>query len=59
MAYDHFVAIGHPLNYTVIMNPQLCVLLVLVSWGHECPGFHITQLNGAPFAHNWKSLIFL
>ncbi|KAF7465462.1 hypothetical protein GHT09_004014 [Marmota monax] len=32
MAYDHFVAICHPLNYTVIMNPRLCVLLVLTSW---------------------------
>ncbi|KAG3280441.1 olfactory receptor 7D4 [Ictidomys tridecemlineatus] len=32
MAYDRFVAICHPLNYTVIMNPRLCVLLVLTSW---------------------------
>ncbi|MBZ3887570.1 Olfactory receptor 7A10 [Sciurus carolinensis] len=32
MAYDHFVAICHALYYMVIMKPQFCVLLVLVSW---------------------------
>nr|XP_005910566.2 PREDICTED: olfactory receptor-like protein OLF4 [Bos mutus] len=32
MAYDRFVAICHPLHYTVIMNSQLCGLLMLVSW---------------------------
>ncbi|XP_045402546.1 olfactory receptor 7A10-like [Lemur catta] len=32
MAYDRFVAICHPLQYTVIMNPRLCALLGLVSW---------------------------
>ncbi|XP_031200428.1 olfactory receptor 7D4-like [Mastomys coucha] len=32
MAYDRFVAICHPLNYTVIMNPRICGLLVLLSW---------------------------
>ncbi|EPY77656.1 olfactory receptor 7A17-like [Camelus bactrianus] len=32
MAYDRFVAIRRPLHYTVLMNPRLCGLLVLVSW---------------------------
>ncbi|XP_077885945.1 olfactory receptor 7A10-like isoform X1 [Ictidomys tridecemlineatus] len=32
MAYDRYVAICHPLQYTVIMNPRLCGFLVLVCW---------------------------
>ncbi|XP_027990382.2 olfactory receptor-like protein OLF4 [Eptesicus fuscus] len=32
MAYDRYVAICHPLHYLVIMNRQLCGLLILVCW---------------------------
>ncbi|XP_006165988.2 olfactory receptor 7A10-like [Tupaia chinensis] len=32
MAYDRYVAICHPLHYTVIMNSWLCGKLVLASW---------------------------
>ncbi|XP_023440190.2 olfactory receptor 7C1-like [Dasypus novemcinctus] len=38
MAYDRFVAICHPLNYMIIINPQLCGLLILGSWGLSIMG---------------------
>ncbi|MBZ3878612.1 Olfactory receptor 7G1 [Sciurus carolinensis] len=31
MTYDHYVAICHPLRYSVIMNTHLCILLILLS----------------------------
>ncbi|XP_052051928.1 olfactory receptor 1361-like [Apodemus sylvaticus] len=32
MAYDRYVAICHPLHYTMMMRPRLCVFLVAISW---------------------------
>ncbi|XP_053415780.1 putative olfactory receptor 2B8 [Nycticebus coucang] len=32
MAYDRYVAICHPLQYTVIMDRYTCVLLAVISW---------------------------
>ncbi|XP_063524549.1 olfactory receptor 7E24-like [Pongo pygmaeus] len=49
MAYDCFVAICRPLHYPVIVNPHLCVFLVLVSF---FPSLLDSQL------HSWIVLQF-
>ncbi|EDL31709.1 olfactory receptor 1351 [Mus musculus] len=32
MAYDHYVAICHPLHYMIIMNTRRCGLMILACW---------------------------
>ncbi|XP_032724359.1 olfactory receptor 7A10-like [Lontra canadensis] len=45
MAYDRFVAICHPLHYMIIMNPQLCGLLVLICWISVVSLFYCTMFG--------------
>ncbi|XP_024412617.2 olfactory receptor 7C1 [Desmodus rotundus] len=56
MAYDRFVAICHPLYYTLIMNPRLCSLLVLMSWFISIT-YSLTQsllMLRLSFCTNWE-----
>ncbi|XP_001926789.1 olfactory receptor 1J4-like [Sus scrofa] len=36
MAYDRYVAICHPLHYTIIMREELCMCLLAGSWLFSC-----------------------
>ncbi|ELW47523.1 olfactory receptor 2A2 [Tupaia chinensis] len=51
MSYDRYVAICHPLQYTVIMSWRLCVVLVVTSWscGFTLSVVHAILLLRLPF----------
>ncbi|XP_031817195.1 olfactory receptor 148-like [Sarcophilus harrisii] len=47
MSYDRFVAICHPLRYTIIMNPRLCVVFAICTSLISC--IHATVLTSLTF----------
>ncbi|KAF7482055.1 hypothetical protein GHT09_006648 [Marmota monax] len=51
MAYDRFVAICHPLQYSIIMNPRLCTILVLMSFLISLLDSQIHTLIALQFAY--------
>ncbi|XP_029435434.1 olfactory receptor 6N1-like [Rhinatrema bivittatum] len=51
MAYDRYLAICNPLRYSTLMNPRVCVLLVLIAWmgGFLSTFIPILLLSQLPF----------
>ncbi|XP_035890396.1 olfactory receptor 1G1-like [Phyllostomus discolor] len=56
MAYDRYVAICHPLHYTMVMSSGLCVLLVSASWimSAFCSLLHTLLMNSLSFCAEHK-----
>ncbi|XP_036616814.1 olfactory receptor 2A5-like [Trichosurus vulpecula] len=51
MSYDRYVAICHPLRYSVIMSWRLCTMLAIISWlfGSLLALMHVLLLLRLPF----------
>ncbi|XP_037693336.1 olfactory receptor 2A2-like [Choloepus didactylus] len=51
MSYDRYVAICHPLQYTVIMSQRVCTILAIASWvcGFSLALVHAILLLRLPF----------
>ncbi|XP_055454289.1 LOW QUALITY PROTEIN: olfactory receptor 13-like [Psammomys obesus] len=56
MSYDRYVAICHPLRYSVIMSWRVCVILVVTSWilGVLLALVHLVLLLPLPFCGSQK-----
>nr|XP_033799937.1 olfactory receptor 5V1-like [Geotrypetes seraphini] len=54
MAYDRYVAICKPLQYTVIMDKKVCIILAIVSWmiGFLNPVPHVIIISESSFCSN-------
>ncbi|XP_068943176.1 olfactory receptor 2A7-like [Petaurus breviceps papuanus] len=56
MSYDRYVAICHPLRYSVIMSWRVCITLALTSWvlGYLLAFVHLFLLLPLPFCGSQK-----
>ncbi|XP_029810794.1 olfactory receptor 13-like [Suricata suricatta] len=56
MSYDRYVAICHPLRYSVIMSWRVCIMLVVISWtfGILLSLIHLILLLPLPFCRSQK-----
>ncbi|XP_036994015.2 olfactory receptor 2A2 [Artibeus jamaicensis] len=56
MSYDRYVAICHPLHYTVIMSWTVCTVLATISWasGFFLAVIHVLLLLRLPFCGPWE-----
>ncbi|XP_036999525.2 olfactory receptor 2A2 [Artibeus jamaicensis] len=56
MSYDRYVAICHPLQYTVIMSWTVCTVLATMCWscGFIIALIHVLLLLRLPFCKSWE-----